>query len=292
MLEKFSKELKEARLKSDVTLQQIANKTRINIKFIEALENGDYSFLPELYVKAFIREYATMVDLDVETTIKKYEAAKAGKTYEETPSKEEQENVIQKEEKTSTEEKHSAPPPDVSYTHDDTKFPKSEPGNEFKSRSNYVIPLFIAAVLIIVAAVYFLFIKSNDSIIVSEKPIEEVINDNRQRYVDTTDEAKNKTVAAASSDSLNLMISARDTSWVKMILDDNKVEEFILFPGSKKEIKAENNFQMTIGNSGGVQLSLNNKPLSFTGQEKAVKYIKVTGSGLQYLNSPPNYKVQ
>ena len=61
MLNKFSEELKEARIKNGLTLQQIAAKTRIDLKFLENLENGNFAFLPELYIKAFIREYAKLV---------------------------------------------------------------------------------------------------------------------------------------------------------------------------------------------------------------------------------------
>ena len=57
--------------------------TRIDIKFLEALDNGNFGFLPDLYVKAFIKQYAKAVDLDEQETVKKYEDALAGKYIEE-----------------------------------------------------------------------------------------------------------------------------------------------------------------------------------------------------------------
>ncbi|MCK7516561.1 MAG: helix-turn-helix domain-containing protein [Ignavibacteriales bacterium] len=53
----------------------MAAKTRIDFKFLEAIDNGNFSFLPDLYVKAFIKQYAKAVDLDEQETIKKYEDA-------------------------------------------------------------------------------------------------------------------------------------------------------------------------------------------------------------------------
>ncbi len=79
MLDKFAEELRQAREENEITLQQMAAKTRIDIKFLEAIDNGNFSFLPTIYVRAFIKQYAKTVGLDEEETIKNYEAAKQGK---------------------------------------------------------------------------------------------------------------------------------------------------------------------------------------------------------------------
>ena len=81
MLNKFAQELKESREKADITLQNLSARSRLDIKFLQSIEKGDFSFLPELYVKAFIKDYAKFIGLDVNETIKKYEAAKKGIDY-------------------------------------------------------------------------------------------------------------------------------------------------------------------------------------------------------------------
>ncbi len=63
MLKKFTEELKEQRERAGITLQNVAAKTRIDIKFLEALEDGNFNFLPDIYVKAFIKQYAKFVGL-------------------------------------------------------------------------------------------------------------------------------------------------------------------------------------------------------------------------------------
>ncbi|MCH7974117.1 MAG: helix-turn-helix domain-containing protein, partial [Bacteroidetes bacterium] len=55
MLNKFAQELKKAREKADITLQNLSARSRLDIKFLQSIEKGDFSFLPELYVKAFIK---------------------------------------------------------------------------------------------------------------------------------------------------------------------------------------------------------------------------------------------
>ena len=76
MLDKFAEELKQAREQNDLTLQQLAAKTRIDIKFLEQMEFGDFSFLPEVYARAFIKDYSKVVGLDEVRMLKKYDLAK------------------------------------------------------------------------------------------------------------------------------------------------------------------------------------------------------------------------
>ena len=68
-------------MNSSISLQQLATKTRIDIKFLEYIEDGNFSFLPELYVRAFLKEYIKFVGLDEKLIFKKYEAYKLGKEY-------------------------------------------------------------------------------------------------------------------------------------------------------------------------------------------------------------------
>ena len=56
-LKKFSNELKEHREKTGITLQQISQKTKIDIKFLKSIEESNFDILPEIYIKAFIKEY-------------------------------------------------------------------------------------------------------------------------------------------------------------------------------------------------------------------------------------------
>lgn len=57
--------LATARLKLGLTPDQIAQKTKIQAKFIAALEANDYLHLPEAaFVKGFIRNYALALGLD------------------------------------------------------------------------------------------------------------------------------------------------------------------------------------------------------------------------------------
>jgi transcriptional regulator with XRE-family HTH domain len=74
MADNFFSELKLIREHKGVTLEEISDATLINLKMLQALERGEIQSLPQVYVRAFIREYAALIGLDKDETIMKYEA--------------------------------------------------------------------------------------------------------------------------------------------------------------------------------------------------------------------------
>lgn len=57
--------LKAAREKKKISLEDVANKTKININILKALESDDISNLPnKTYVKGFVKNYAKTISLD------------------------------------------------------------------------------------------------------------------------------------------------------------------------------------------------------------------------------------
>jgi hypothetical protein len=135
--------------------------------------------------------------------------------------------------------------------------------------------------ILLFALVYFLFIDKGEQIIVVEKPIEDVIQQN-QRYVEDDQNTGSSDLSIALSDSLVLAINATDTSWIKVSIDEQASGEFILLPGSQKIIKAKTNYRITFGNSGAIKLQLNNKPLLFSGKSKSALNVLIDREGVRY----------
>jgi cytoskeletal protein RodZ len=288
MLNKFSEELKEARINKELSLQQIAARTRIDLKFLENLENGNFAFLPELYIKAFIREYAKLVGLDEKITLKKFDAAKRGKAYDELGNTEDDTKKLKLEEVKQSKPQSDTPSYTPTFKAFDSSNQQTETSSELAKKKKLLIGIAIG-IVIIFAIVYFAFIKGSSDIIVSEKPYDQVQKDNEERF---TTETQKPVVAdsifVAKSDSLSLVLKSNDASWIKILIDGTKTEEFTLSPNSYKEVKALNNYRMTIGNAGAIQIKLNNRPLNFFGNKNEVKYVSIDSTGLQYLTSSPN----
>lgn len=287
MLDKFAEELRKEREKAGVTIQQIATKTRIDKKFLEAIDEGNFSFLPELYVKAFLKEYAMVIGLDAEETVKKFLIAREGKDYNEVIEQEKQEQEKTKETKSSgtPQIKQTVKKTAVKSYYDDS-LNKKESDDSDNDKVKLMYAAIGASVILVVALLYiFVFSKSNE-IIVEETPIEEIVTDNSQRFEEESLPLNQNN--PVSADSITLEIFSSETTWVNIFPDNNQPIEFILYPNSSRKIKARNSFAATIGNSGGIILKFNDNPLQFSGRTKLVRHFRVDKAGkLEYLNTPP-----
>src|SRR5512147_258076 len=74
-MEELIKELKAAREAKGIPLAQIADITRIAEEYLQAIERGELDVLPQVYVRAFLREYADVVGLSPDEVMRKYDAA-------------------------------------------------------------------------------------------------------------------------------------------------------------------------------------------------------------------------
>jgi cytoskeleton protein RodZ len=73
--------LRQARLDRGVSLTDAENETRVRRRYLESLENEDYSALPaQVYTRGYIRTYARYLGLDPEATLDLYSP---GRTREE-----------------------------------------------------------------------------------------------------------------------------------------------------------------------------------------------------------------
>lgn len=63
----IGEQLKAARLKKNLSLDDVQSSTKIQERYLEAIENNNLGILPgDFYVRAFIRQYALAVDLNPE----------------------------------------------------------------------------------------------------------------------------------------------------------------------------------------------------------------------------------
>jgi cytoskeleton protein RodZ len=65
--------LREARVRRNLTLQQVEEDTKIRVKYVQAMENEDFDIMPgPTYVKGFLRTYAEYLGLDPDVIIGEY----------------------------------------------------------------------------------------------------------------------------------------------------------------------------------------------------------------------------
>ena len=83
------------------------------------------------------------------------------------------------------------------------------------------------------------------------------------------------TPAAATSGSHALLISAKEEAWLALALDDQPSKQYLLRAGESRTWNAER-FSITVGNAGGVTLSLDGRELSAIGRPgKVVRNLRL-----------------
>ena len=74
----FYSDLKKLREEQNIDLSEISNRTKINKRFLECIEKGDFDFLPKVYVRLFIKAYTSELGTDPEEFLNKLEKHLSG----------------------------------------------------------------------------------------------------------------------------------------------------------------------------------------------------------------------
>ena len=272
LLIKFAEELKSARETKGLTLQQIASRTRIDLKFLQAIEDANYDVLPELYIRAFIKEYAQILDLNPKETQQKFDIAKSGKT-EQNASFEEK--PIPKSEKTSE---------TINESDKNSALPNIQSQKKIFSDIKFNYFAGISVILVTLIIIYFAFIKEPTSSIIQEKQAIENPDSNKNRYeIIPNNKSQNSTSSDIDlNDSLKLSIITTERVWVKVLSDGKLKNQQIIQPNTKMIYTALKNFSVSLGNAGVVKLFFNNKPIQNISKYGELKNIFITPDSIRY----------
>lgn len=251
-LEQFGGELGQVRLAKGISLLDISAETRINIKFLEAIERGQFHLLPQTYVRAFLREYALMLDLDPQDVMQRYKAAQ-------------QEGQTQKPEE-------PAPPgiaPQRKLLVEKTTV------REYALtplRRNIIFGIILLVIVTIVIILANLNKDSGSEKSISEIPFDRVIRENEATTVPPPPATADSVpvFTAQKKDSLRLQITTIDSVWISLVIDGTKAEEHLFAPNKKRTWSAKERFAITMGNAGGATFLLNGKELGSLGKRGAV----------------------
>ena len=275
---KFASELKSLREKKAISLSEIHDKTRIDVKYLSEIENGNLEVLPEVYIRAFLKKYAAMIDQDEDEILSKYEIAKGENP--ETVNLQNSKKIELDKEITS----------ETSGTYDDLE-EENSPSTVIDSEGNKRnIFLFVSGILIatIIVVLYLTYFQNSTEEIIIEKPINEIISDRNENdgvsETKLSDDGSNpEVVTPTSNDSLRLTINAIDTVWMRVMIDSKFGDEFIINPNLSRSLKAKSKISILIGNAGGVNLILNGNKLPKVGRNGEIKNISIDSEGIHYL---------
>lgn len=298
-LQKFAEDLKSAREAKGISILQISSRTKIDPKFLTAIENAEYDVLPEIYVKAFIKSFAQTIDLNPKEIIQKFENAKSGIT-EKQPIvvKETVKAVISSKEQIET-KKTEAESDTISEQNivqqtkeydsslDLITKPIVETQKTFLQKNSNTI----FGVLILIIALFIMYFalihESSPDIITNTQ--EEVYSDNSQRFevnkpeIALVKDSITNSAFTEITDSLRLRIQNSSQVWVKVLSDGKIVQQGIIKRDSTLNFKAKKQFGISVGNAGAVKLFYNDKPVKNVGKPGEIRNITITQDTIRYL---------
>jgi cytoskeletal protein RodZ len=278
-MNKFADELRASREAKHISLTDISSATKIQLKYLRAMEEGDFAFLPGPYIRAFIRDYATAVQIDPEATIARYEASMKG------PEKSAEESHPEyKDAKRASLVQHDIPKrtPEISRPHG-LPF-RNVLSNQASKRKWLPIAAFI--LLIVVVALVASITGNSRKEQVSETPFEQIVKEKEHPPPDRSTGASASAIPSTTSrpygDSLILEGRTSQDVWVRLVIDNDSSKEYMFGPKIVRTWKAKEKFRVSLGDAGGMTFRLNGKDLGMLGKPGAVvRNALITRNGVQ-----------
>jgi len=242
----FGHYLQMARIERQISLEEIARRTRIGMDVLRAMENEDLDKLPaEVFVKGFLRSYAREVGVDGDLAVQRYMAS-------------------------------------VHAAEEKKRFNRRLliRGNRFWKKMT--VALFLFAVLVTVSVMLvsggFTSWKWHSDPAPVKAAAPRVSSTAQKQAPHGKDIAAHGREAAATAPVLDrtgpasakgrylLKVLALEDTWMKVIADDRAPRRYRLHPGDRLELRASSGFNLLVGNAAGVQMSFNGRPINLYGK--------------------------
>jgi len=259
----IGKELKSAREFQEMSLEQVTAITKINVRFLENIEEGRWSFLPPTYVKVFIRAYAAAVGIQKDKL-----ASRLDDLFK---------NVVAA----------SAPVKQELYPSDEG--PVAQPAGRLLiwAEQNRAL-LFYGAIGLMAAILITLYmlrtenpfrfsLDREDSLEVAKPPEEPIKSEpapTAPAVVPTDTTARDTTLSF-----LSLQLAAKDTCYLKIESGDSVAYDKTLWPGSKVDFTLREPVRLSLGNAPAVELTVDGKTLPAFPSSRRVQVITLGKGG-------------
>ncbi|KPK11373.1 MAG: hypothetical protein AMJ56_06380 [Anaerolineae bacterium SG8_19] len=283
--------LREAREAKGLTLAEAQQSTRINCRYLEALEDGRYDLLPtQVHVRGYLRNYAKYLELDPKPLIDRYDLNKNSYSKQKQPEPVEEISGIE-----------PIPPRDDQVFYDPVNMDLSgAPKRDSGSALRIIIIVALLASLALIANRFIPILTGNgDGTEALSSSIEEAVsnitNDTGQQPTITPDPAiipgagtlitstsrnsalqlptptATRPTLPATLEQIRMRLEITERTWMRVTIDDEVVFEGLARKGDGPfEWEAAEKAQLLTGNAIGVFVTINDVELGRLGDRAQV----------------------
>lgn len=315
----IGQQLRIARERLGLDIKEAAATIRIDSKFVEKMEDGDFTFLAEVYVRSFVKEYAAVLQLSPDEVLNAYKNAgkepevKQPKVVQQAPpppppppppqqvyqpaqTPQQRHESLYNEPETPVQPQDAKPKVDIQAKLREMleKFMAEGKGNFIKgllgSRKGYIALAGITVVLFIILYAIFSGKSGSDEITTDNKKVDELINgiqDTSNKFAGTT---LPETKLPPNADTVILVINTKDTTKVRAIIDKtDTLKQIVLEPALPKTLNASKRIDLRVENSSLLSVIVNDKPVTLP-KKKGIQTISFDKKGIASKTPAKNEK--
>lgn len=244
--------LRQERLRLGLSLEEVADRTRINARFLEAIEAEEWGRLPgRFFARSFARQYASTLGVDAslfQAELAKLEGGAAPEPLE-----------------PRTEIRRFPVPPVIS---------KAKARRLALRRWAGSVAVLVAVVLAC-AVLYAVWQKARGTYVPGREP------------ASAAPAAAPPSAPGAPRAPIILETRASEETWLRVTADGTVLFSGILQPGQTRTFEGEGAVNVVTGNAGGLEIAFNGKPLGAMGPPGHIRVIEFTPSDHRILERKP-----
>jgi cytoskeleton protein RodZ len=239
----FGEELRRERIIRDISLEEISQATKISVRLLKALEESDLKHLPApTFTRGFIRAYSRHLGIDPEEKVNAYLADLAGDSPE-------------------------APVPK-----------KARPRSRFwrgrRSTAGTIVGVVTAVLVILgmIASPERRAKPSRERLVAAPKASPVVLKNVAVSNEPTPvrEETAGGSGSGTTSTGISLVLQFDQDSWTKLEADGQTVLNRLVRRGETRRFEARRGFRISLGNAGGVRISVDGRALDPLGDSGEV----------------------
>ncbi|KKM13109.1 hypothetical protein SY88_00715 [Clostridiales bacterium PH28_bin88] len=259
-MDQIGEQLRQARTAKGLSLGQVEEATKIRVRYLEALEHGDYDVLPgRVYTVGFLRSYARYLDLDAESLVNRY--------------------------RKETEARYSQ------QRHDTLTAGAGIPSRERSQTGRILVVLLLIGILLSGAfLVYRMFAPDQQP----PPPGLPSAPSSKEQPRDVTPEKTYPVQVTGPTEQAVLpteveiaLLVESDKCWIEVEVDGRQDFTGTLYAKDERTYSAEKSIKLILGNTGVVRVIFNGNDLGYLGKPGEVVHVEFTPEGFNTIKVLP-----